>query len=424
MHRRFIFIISALTVTCGLVVPPSNAKPPGSKSRSDGVLSMQAAVSLSVQARDPSVRRFDEKAAALDNRAIADSQLPDPILRAGQFNVPIDTFDFGQEPSTQVRFDLLQKIPAGDTLHLKGQKRHAEARAEDAKAQLRESHIKLQTRLAWLELFYLNGAYGKVTENREAVRELVKVATAIFGTGRESSQDVLRAQVELSVLDDRLIRIRNETHHLKNRLVRLIGHNAANRPLSYRLPNLVPPPSVERLRQNLLHHPSILVDNAALDARSTEIDLAGAKYRPEWTAEVRYGIRNNDRPDLLTARIGMSLPIFPENRQDRQVEAAHHDHLSAQHVRDARLRDLKTDLERYHSDWQRVGERINLYKRVVTQRAKATTEASLAAYRAGHSDFAELIRSRLAELDAELTLLRLRVDRAKAHSNLLFIAGK
>ena len=365
-----------------------------------------------------------KKQAAFDNRAIADSQLPDPILRAGQFNVPVDSFDFGQEPSTQVRFDLLQKFPAGDTLHLRGIKRNAEARGEDAKARLQEAKIKLATRLAWLEFYYLRGAYNKVSENRKAVQELVKVATAIFGTGRESSQDVLRAQVELSVLDDRLIQIKHLRHHLKTNLVRLIGRSNAARPLSTRLPRLVPPPPLARLRQNLLNHPSIAVDNAQLDVKNTEVDLADANYRPEWTAELRYGIRNDNRPDLVTARIGMTLPIFPEKRQDRNVSAAHHDHLSAQLVRDARLRDLQTELERYYSDWARFGERVTLYQNVVIAQAKATTGASLSAYRAGHSDFAELIRSRLAELNAELTLLRIKVDRAKAHSNLLYIAGK
>jgi len=421
MYSRIIMALAVLVMANEMSILPSHAGSRGSTSHRG--LSMQEAVSIAVRARDPSIMRYDEKAAALDNRSIADSQLPDPILRAGQFNVPVDTFDFGQEPSTQVRLDLLQKIPAGDTLYLKGQKRHAEARGEDAKAQLQETKIKRDTRLAWLELFYLNGSLNKVSESRQAVQELIQVATAIFGTGRDSSQDVLRAQVELSVLDDRLISTKHQAHHLKTALVRLIGQ-AAHQPLSSRLPYLTPPPGLKQIHRNLLAHPSVQVDDAHLDAQSTAIDLATAKYRPEWTAEIRYGIRNNDRPDLVTARIAMTLPIFPENRQDRQVEAAHHDHLSAQFIRDARLRDMKRDVERYYSDWKRFGERMDLYKRVVTQRAKATTEASLSAYRAGHSDFAELIRSRLAELDAELKLLRLKVDRAKAHSNLLYIAGK
>ena len=68
--------------------------------------------------------------------------------------------------------------------------------------------------------------------------------------------------------------------------------------------------------------------------------------------------------------------------------------------------------------------RSTLYNKVVIQRAADTTDASLTAYTAGVSDFAELIRSRLAQLDNELTLLRLRVDRAQAHARLLFLAGK
>jgi len=60
----------------------------------------------------------------------------------------------------------------------------------------------------------------------------------------------------------------------------------------------------------------------------------------------------------------------------------------------------------------------------VTSRATNSTEAALNAYRSGVSDFAELIRSRLAELDVELKLLRLTVDRGQAQAKLLYLQGE
>ena len=56
-------------------------------------------------------------------------------------------------------------------------------------------------------------------------------------------------------------------------------------------------------------------------------------------------------------------------------------------------------------------------------RAGDTTEAALNSYRSAVIDFAELIRARLAALDAEITALKLEVERAKTQAELLFLEG-
>jgi outer membrane protein TolC len=76
------------------------------------------------------------------------------------------------------------------------------------------------------------------------------------------------------------------------------------------------------------------------------------------------------------------------------------------------------------ADWEQLKERVALYQGVVLERAKETSEATLNSYQSGVSDFPELVRARLAELDAELKLLRLKADRVKAQAQLLFLEGE
>ena len=61
---------------------------------------------------------------------------------------------------------------------------------------------------------------------------------------------------------------------------------------------------------------------------------------------------------------------------------------------------------------------------MVINRADETSLASLDAYRNRVADFPELIRSRLAVLDAELTLIRLQTNYLQAQSRLLFLEGE
>ena len=57
-------------------------------------------------------------------------------------------------------------------------------------------------------------------------------------------------------------------------------------------------------------------------------------------------------------------------------------------------------------------------------RASDTADGALKSYENQTADFPELIRARLVQLDTELKLLRLRVDRAQSATTLLFLAGK
>jgi outer membrane protein TolC len=394
-----------------------------------GPLSLTEAVSIAVRKQDPTVTAPRERAAALSEKAVADSQLPDPALNVGVLNLPGDTFDFTQEPVTQAKVGLQQQFPPGRTRSVTRHRRLAEAGVEEAAALLQETRIKRETRINWLELYYWLGARQKVEESQRAVRELVSVAKSIFATGRQNSQDVLRAELELSLLDDRLIDVRRRVELARADLARYIGRGAASRPLAAVLPNLPAPPAEARLRRILVGHPSVVVEDTRIEVREHDIELAREQYKPRFSVGLEYAARGGrdmrgERPDFLSGKVSMSLPFFTGNRQDRNLSAAHRRHSSAMLSRSARLLELDKALTRTYADWQRLGERITLYRQVVIQRAADTAKASLTAYRSGVADFAELIRSRLALLDNELMLLRLRANRAQAHAKLLFLAGK
>ena len=90
-------------------------------------LRLEDAVAMALSARDPAAERFEAKAEALEDRAVAEAQLPDPTARVGLANFPVDTLAFEQEPMTQIQAGLRQEFPKGDTMTFKGERRRAEA---------------------------------------------------------------------------------------------------------------------------------------------------------------------------------------------------------------------------------------------------------------------------------------------------------
>lgn len=388
------------------------------------LLTMEDAVRLALSSDDPYLLQPTARAEALADRAVAESQLPDPKFRATFANWPTNNFSYTQEPMTQIQLGLSQSFPKGDTLEFNRQKREALAEREQAIRDLRQREVVLETRSRWLDLYYWQAARNKVQTSRQAIAELVRVIEAIYATGRETSQDVLRAELELSLLDDRLVEIDRQSAMVRAHLARRVGMSAANRAVPDFTPALRHPSGIAPLTDLLQSHPAVLVQEASVSAADKDVGIAAEQYKPGWAVNVGYGARGADRADFATVGVVMDVPLFTKKRQDKRLSAAKKDRQAARLGRDSMLLDLKKKLDSSYADWVRLQERVNLYQSVVIKRAKETTEASLASYQNGVSDFAELVRARLAELDAELKLLKLQNDRLKAQAQLLFLEGE
>lgn len=400
--------VAGLTPSFGLA-----AEPP---------LRLEEAVEIAVTNEDPAYQRFEVRASAQEDRAVSDSQLPDPMLRTALANIPIDTFAFGQEPMTQAQVGLRQEIPRGSTLRLNREKREGEAEIERMRREATIRNVELAVRTAWFDKFFASNAQAIVNESRTAVSDLIDALSASYAQGKLTSQDVLRAELELSLLDDKLTELDQRRAVAEAELSRYIGANAS-RPAPEELPALPPPGTVDEIEARLVRHPVVRVSDAMIGVEETDVELARQAYKPAWAIEGGYGARGADRPDFASVGVSLTIPLFTGKRQDRALSAARKDRSAAELERATTLLDLRRDLIRAYADWSQLERRVNLYDDAVVKRAGETADASVSAYGGGLTDFPELIRSQLAELDAELKRLELKVARAKVWARLKFLAG-
>ncbi len=395
---------------------------PGISFASDKILSLNEAVTIAVTADDPAYTQFDVRASAQEDRAVSDAQLPDPIIKTEIANLPIDTFAFGQEPMTQLQVGLRQEFARGSTLRLNRERRNAEANIERMKRAQAVTDATLAVRMAWLHKFHALIGQRIIEESRAAVNELVDALSASYAQGKLTSQDVLRAELELSLLDDKLAELRQNEAVAEAELSRFIGQDAF-RPLPENLPAFAAPGTIQELEATLTRHPVVLIDDATISVEETEIGLAKQAYKPKWSLESEYGFRSADRPDFASVGVRFSVPILTGKRQDRALSAARKEKSAAELKRATTLLDLRGELVKTYADWTQLEKRLALYDAVVIQRASETANASISAYGGGQADFPELIRSQLAELDAKLMRHDLRIQYAVAWARLSYLAG-
>ena len=414
-------VVASLLSLAGAAAPATAAAPPP-PSTVGALLTLEQAVALATESSDPALERLTERAEALEERAVADAQLPDPMVTAQLNNVPTDTFALDEADMTQARLGLRQEFPPGRTLAERGRQRHQEAQAQRARRQLELREIALATRQAWFELAYQRQAMTIVARSRESVAQQVDSLAASFATGRINAQAVLRSELELSLLDDRLTEHRRRAEIARAELARYIQEHA-DRPLPEGWPTLVTLPRLPVLVSRLVDHPAVQAESAEIAAADAAVAIAAEAYKPAWALEGGYGFRE-DRTDLASIGLTVTRPLFTDKRQDRRHRAAVRQRGAEQLDRDTVLLELRRRLDQAWSDWQRFTERLTLYRSAVGDRARETAEASITTYANGQTDFAELIRSQLAELDTRVTAAELEARAAQAWARIVYLAGE
>ncbi|GJL97178.1 MAG: hypothetical protein DHS20C06_09950 [Hyphobacterium sp.] len=385
-------------------------------------LSLPEALLIAQEAEEPSSSVFDARADALERQGAAADTLPDPVLTAGIANVPLSDLDPNREPMTQARIGVRQMFPRGDTRRLTREQRSAGARAMQASRNMTDRQIILSVREAWLETFFLDRSADLTRERLAVVRDLGEVALSAYSAGRNNSHDVTRVELEESILEARLIDIERGRDLAVADLARFVTYPVATRPLPDVLPVLPSIPDRDAALDRLAGHPMIQSHNARIEGRELGIDLALQEYRPAWGVEAGYGLRGN-RSDIASIGISVQMPLFSRDRQDETVASARDLRRAAELERSAALLDMAQRLDRELAQLNRLRESARLYEDAIIPRAQETAESVLLAYQNENADFAELVRSELALLDAELAILRIEVDALQAQSRIFYLAG-
>lgn len=422
------------------------------------VLSFTKAITTA-QINDPWLTGNVHTQRAIESMSTAVNTLPDPKVSIGLANLAVNGFDFGQEGMTQAKVGISQMFPRGDSLGIKSQQLKIQSEAFPYQRKDRESKVAVTVGSLWLDAYRVQQSIALIEKNRSLFLQLVDVAEVSYSSalGKTRQQDIVRAQLELTRLEDRLNLLAQQQNRyegmLSQWLTTLSSENSSadeilssadvalhNIVLSQQLPeidlfnsDLVAQKTWLKpmtLVQYFSNHPAVLAIDKKIQATKTGIHLAQQKYKPEWGVNASYGYRGDDamgssRADLFSVGVTFDVPLFTENRQDNELKSA----ISAtEAVKTEKILLLRQLLGSYSSAkgrLLRLKERQKLYKSRLLPQIHDQAEASLSAYTNDDGDFSEVVRSRIAVLNAEIDELTLNVEEQKIRLelNYLFIGS-
>ncbi|MDG1443045.1 MAG: TolC family protein [Pseudomonadales bacterium] len=355
--------------------------------------------------------------------------LPEPKLTYRYFVDEVETRVGPQEHG----IGLSQTLPWFGKRSLQGAAATEAARASAERVASIQNAVIADVASAWYELFYLGQTIEIVRGNRDLVLHLEQVARARYGTGAATHADVIRAQVELATIENRLASLRDRRAPLFARMNALI-----NRPTTemFTLPKALTRAVVdytdeELLEKVTLNNPELRATSFDIEAAYRQRDRANKNYLPDVTLGVDYiatgdarmsGV-NGSGDDALSATIGFTLPIW-RSKYDAGVKEA--DAMLAQHQfkRDQQLNTFHAQTVTALFKLRDAERQINLYENTLLPKANESLVATQRAYSAGAAPFSDMIDAQRMLLSFELSFARAITDHNQARIILEKLTGE
>jgi len=433
MSKDSIKSISTAAISFGLVIF-SQFLIAEDITNSTPVLTIEKVERLALE-NEPGITSQDWQARSLSENAIAESQLPDPKIQLGLTNVPTDTFDFDQENMTQIKLGVSQQFPAGNTLDVKQKKIEKQALSIRERKEQRKLTILKTVRLTYLEIYYLEQAKITILENKKLFSQLTEIVKSLYSVGKNNQQDLIHSQLELSRLDDRIVKIDKKIKAQRYSLARWIGVENSQLRLASELPEWANTEINESAYQDeddlvkqFLKHPIIKEMDHKIEVSRQDIALVKESYKPGWGLNVSYSYREDrpdgvERSDFITVGTSIDLPIFSAKRQDKKLLFKEYTYQSLKDKRIELLRNLMSSLQQEYSNRNQIIKRNQLYKTLLLPQAKQQAEAALLAYQSDRGDFADVMRAHIDNLNALLDNMRITIDLLKTKSNILYFTS-
>jgi outer membrane protein TolC len=356
---------------------------------------------------NPDIKAARERALAKAKRIPQVTALPDPMLNTRTWIEPVRT----AEGDNYFNLGISQKLPVPEKLDRAGRIALEETRMAIAEWEQTRQKVIGDVKRAYFQLYIIDQTVRLLRDNQDLVRSLIDVTRSQLASGRRGQQDVLRAQVERSTLESRLIDLRQS--RVKNAAML---NTLMDRPVDTPIPS--PDPFDVRqtdlkletlLARAVQANPELKRFTHEIERNRQSVKLAKLVWWPDFTLGFDW-MRMSPRaafrppPDPKTGRrpqvsrlsedgtdnwgisFGFNLPMWYEKNQagiaqaNRLLDASIYQYQSIRNTIDFRIEDALTRVRAKE-------ELALLFKNTIIPQARQTYEVSRAGYVSGVSDF-------------------------------------
>ncbi|WP_341677263.1 TolC family protein [Niveibacterium sp. SC-1] len=416
---RLLLLMVSLTLAAAL--PPAHAQAAPGRSV-DELLELARNAS-------PQLRAAQMEAAAAMERVQPAGALPDPMLKIelmdltnmGNSSVQLSPAQVGS-----TKYTVSQQLPFWGKRDLRREIANAEAQAVGQGAA--DTWLELSTLIkrSYAQFWQSVNTERLTREIGDLMNRIEKVARSRYAGGLTAQQDVVRAQLELTQIQQELVLLENEQRGVRSMLNGLVSrgpHEPIAEPERLRK---VPQPValevgalIDRLKA---HNPQLAAEASRILGAEKNRELTRLNRMPDFNVGIA-PTQQDSRIAEWELMLEMNVPIQFETRRsqeresERMLDAARSREEALTHRIIGELAGAVSALE--------ASRRIeSLTETTLLPQSEATFQAALVGYENGRVDFATLLDAQRAIRKARQDVIRARADQQARLADIERLVGE
>ena len=333
--------------------------------------------------------------------------LDDPMLMLRIQNAMIkDPLAFDMDPMTAKVIGVSQMIPFYGKRGL--MREGAQLDADSNHWLLAERKVELQRMVkeTWYQLYFVDRSLEVVNKNIDLLDDLTRFSETMYGVGQGLQQDVLKAQMDRSRMEDMRIVLQQKRRSLAATL-----NSLAFRPADMEIPILPPihPTSfnlsfaqLEQLANE--HRPALKATAALMEKSRVGRRLAQKEFYPDFTLSLEYMQRDpvmeSPGDDMYSLGVSFNLPLQRERRHAMVAESDSEYRMVAAEL-EMQRNQIRYTIADALARLERSRKLAQLYQDGILPQAGNALEAAMAAYRVGKADFMNVLDSQMSLFNYE-----------------------
>ncbi|MDP1558363.1 MAG: TolC family protein [Nitrosomonas sp.] len=380
---------------------------------------------------NPEIQAAYQEREAARQRVSPAEALDDPMLEAGVINAPLASSPFNREDMTMKMIGLSQRLPFPGKRSLRKDVASKDAEAINYGYQETMNRVVHDLKTAYFDLGLTLQMIKLVEKNKLILEHFLQIAEGRYQVGQGSQADVLKAQTQVSRMQDELLRLAREQPAFEAELIRTLGRSTRG---------VVPIPSplqihevtltLETLQQEALaQRPQLLALQSLIARNEKALDLARKGYYPDFDVRLSYGQRDNmldgtRRDDMVSLTMAINLPVWRGNKIEPRIMESHAMRDQAMSLYQAQSNEIAARLRQQIAIAEQSLKSARLYQTVILPQARLTVESALAAYRVNRVDFLTLLDSQITVFNYEINLVTAMASYNKALAKTDLLTGK
>ncbi|MCE7913480.1 MAG: TolC family protein [Nitrosomonas sp. PRO4] len=380
---------------------------------------------------NPEIQAAQQEREAARQRIAPAQALDDPMLEAGVINAPLASSPFNREDMTMKMIGLSQRLPFPGKRGLRKDVASKDAEAIEHGYQETVNRVIRDLKLAYFDLGLTLEMTKLVEKNKLILEGFLHLAEEHYKVGQGSQADALKAQTQVSRMQDELLRLARERPVIEAELIRTLGRQASAAAL---IP--VPPHihekllNLESLRETAFaQRPQLLALQSLIVRNEKSIDLARRAYYPDLDVRFSYGQRDNmldgtRRDDMVSMTVAINLPVWRGNKIEPRIMESQALREQALNLHQVQQNEIAARLRQQVATVEQNLKSARLYQTTILPQARLTVESALAAYRVNRIDFLTLLDDQMTVFNYEISLVTATANYNKALAEIDLLTGK